>query len=147
TLSIVQMHLDAAPTVSGATMVWCRQFCIFDYADITLGAIPNGVFFRAVEHAMASCTGPVKIVGDIPYFALLESFVKINLGCEINLPSPPTFSVFIAGDKHIEVNAYYATYTGAGAGTGSAGIQFRLPTGSLVPSSIPFPGSIPGAFF
>jgi len=142
------VRLDSAGhTGNGA--LFSRQMAILDFFAVDFGDMPGGFHYSA-DHAALSCTGPYRISGSAEVHATGGNSSVVHANCAVDIPAPLAFTVFgQAGFQSLTLFSG-ATYSGAGAGSATSGMQCIVQDGSItVPrdgsGNVLLPGNAPCA--
>jgi hypothetical protein len=84
TMSAIGLTLDSADGVTGVIGICGRQHVIIDYGIAIFGALPGGMHVNIAQFSIATCTGPVSIIGGGPLRNNADTLSQANDNCPIN---------------------------------------------------------------
>ena len=85
TMSVVGATFDSAPGVTNVHGIIGRQHVIIDYGLVIFGALAaNSLHVTVSQFSIATCTGPIWIIGGGPLRDVADSISQVNHNCPIN---------------------------------------------------------------
>jgi hypothetical protein len=121
-------------------LVAIDQHAIVDFDNTAWSGNPGGVNLYTSDFGKVNFTGPATISGDAAYFAQCQGGT-VNIGSvAVSMPSALAFTAFAYASFGGKVQST-ATFSGAGAGTGSTGYQAAVYYGGMVQGYATLPGT------